>query len=230
MKYSQQGAEIYRDLGLSGTYGFFMPLAVELLQPLSSKHVLDFGCGAGRGSQMLKLAGADTVLGVDRDLDMLQQAQSASMADIEFQKINSLTELEAKTYDACFCANVIPETSTLDELKTIFSAIHQALKPGAPAVFTATNPLALGHDFVSFRLLKPASTVPGAPTACEVINNGKKLTIEDHYWPAQTLKAEIEAAGFTINRWDTPLAVGEGWKSETEIAPEILIKVTAGNT
>jgi ubiquinone/menaquinone biosynthesis C-methylase UbiE len=71
----QTFASEYASLGIEGTqYLAFRDVPKLIQKHVSGTHALDYGCGAGRSTRLLKSLGLDTV-GVDVSNDMLQQAR-----------------------------------------------------------------------------------------------------------------------------------------------------------
>src|SRR5436190_575212 len=88
-EYSPETAEIYAALGIENTtYEIGFGEVQRLLGDIRGKSFLDFGCGAGRTGELLRLLGARTVYAVDHDCNMISVAQKKLLPGIEFMTIS----------------------------------------------------------------------------------------------------------------------------------------------
>jgi SAM-dependent methyltransferase len=87
--------------------------------PLSGKTVLDFGCGGGRLSILLKERGAEKVYGVDLNPEVLRQARKANPygSSVEFLVgAESSIPLPPSSVDLIFCISVLEHVMDVDSM------------------------------------------------------------------------------------------------------------------
>lgn len=90
----------------------------------SGRRVLDAGCGTAYGSEILAQAGADEVVGVDLDADVIEEARD-SVSDSVSLLVGDAQELplEDSSFDLVVCFELIEHVeepgSILDELRRV---------------------------------------------------------------------------------------------------------------
>ena len=115
---------------------------------VKGKRVLDIACGSGYGSQMLRLAGASSVLGVDVCADTVQYAREHyQMSGIEF------ICADAEQFESPERFDVVVSYETLEHLhhpSQFLEHIHNLLVPGGD--FLLSIPLGETRHFDPYHL------------------------------------------------------------------------------
>lgn len=120
----------------SGDYAFYFPMI------MAADAVLDVGCGTGSLLHWARESGhAGRLVGLDPAEGMLAQARRRD--DVEWV----LGDLSTAAWDgefdfAVMTGHAFQVLLTDDELRTAFSAVHRALKPGGRFGFDTRNPAA----------------------------------------------------------------------------------------
>jgi 2-polyprenyl-3-methyl-5-hydroxy-6-metoxy-1,4-benzoquinol methylase len=120
------------------------PATYNLLQPSDGEYILDIACGNGLGARQLADAGA-RVLAFDFCQPLLERAiarSAGSQLEIEYRVIDAtdlaaMVELGSTRFDAAVCSMALFDIS---DVRPIFTALRQLLKPGGRFVFTVLHP------------------------------------------------------------------------------------------
>ena len=224
--YDAADAERYKKLGIEGTtYAVAFEGIEDLLGNIKGQRVLDYGCGPGRSAKFLKGLGAETVVAVDNNEHMIDTARVEADPEIECHLIKDSIPVGEGTVDAALSNYVFLEIGDKSEMKKICSEIYRVLKPNGTFVLSTVNPESFGHEFKTYRHDERIEYKSGDKVGCTVKTEGGEIRIEeDFYWQEEDFREAFEEAGFKILNIEKPLAKGEGWKSETKIAPAIIFK------
>jgi ubiquinone/menaquinone biosynthesis C-methylase UbiE len=131
------------------------PVVRETLGDVAGLAVLDLGCGTGRHSLPLALAGA-TVTGVDFSAGMLDEARRKPGAEAVRFLVHDLHEplpFADGSFDRVVSGLVLEH---LHDLGAFFAEAHRVLRPGGRAVVTAMHP-AMFLKGVAARFTDPAT-------------------------------------------------------------------------
>lgn len=111
-----------------------------MLPDLSGKRVIDLGCGYGWFCRSARAAGASEVLGVDLSAKMLDRARELTDDTNIKYLLGDLEQLAlpAQTFDLVYSSLTL---HYLADITPLFTAIHQALKPGGWLVFSTEHPI-----------------------------------------------------------------------------------------
>jgi ubiquinone/menaquinone biosynthesis C-methylase UbiE len=131
------------------------PVVREALGDVAGLAVLDLGCGTGRHSLPLALAGA-TVTGVDFSVGMLDEARRKPGAEAVRFLVHDLHEplpFADGSFDRVVSGLVLEH---LRDLGAFFAEARRVLRPGGRAVVTAMHP-AMFLKGVAARFTDPAT-------------------------------------------------------------------------
>ena len=223
--YSAENAKIYSQLGIVGTtYEVSFNEMAKSLGKMQGKTVLDYGTGRGRSARLLQTLGAQRVIGVDHDHNMINQARINATTGIEFQEINNgKIPLPDNSVDVAISAHVFVEMKTIEEMNESAREIIRVLKPGGTFLVISTSPASIGHEYVSYQYKKRDGLQSGDPITC-VIKGKKTFEIDDTYWTEQDYHTVLENAGLREIVISYPTAEGLGWLEESQVAPDIVLK------
>jgi ubiquinone/menaquinone biosynthesis C-methylase UbiE len=142
-------ANAYATLEFANTYY----LAYRDLPEILSAHViglraLDFGCGTGRSTRMLRKLGFD-VTGVDISEDMLRIAKVTDPSgDYRLVPGDNLEQLAAGSFDLVFCA--FPFDNVPGGMKArIFCDLSRLLAPTGTIVNLVSSPEIYTHEWLT---------------------------------------------------------------------------------
>ena len=146
-QYFDTHAGTYEEEIFTKNTAFEIQFLLEELRLPPGNDILDMGCGTGRHSIPLALAGYQ-VTGVDISAGMLAEARKkASVAGVQVDWVQTDARLywAEKAYDAAIslCEGALclhtPEDDPLERDQTVLGNISQALKPGGKLIITVLN-------------------------------------------------------------------------------------------
>lgn len=221
--YTKQNAKIYSQLEVIGTtYEVYFNEVRKIFGDLKGKKILDFGTGSGRSAQLIKTLGAEEVVGVDRNKEMIKLAKKIKDSSIKFNLISKNIPYPDNYFDHTLCIAVLIEIGSKKEMLNAFMEIYRVLKPGGKLVITTTNPKSIGYDYISYKYKNKPNLKSGDKVTC-VVKGKKSFKINDFYWEEKDYKDTLEKAGFILKNMTYPLGIGDEWLDETKIAPELII-------
>lgn len=224
-KYTKEEANLYKNLGLANTtYEIGYRHVAKCLGNINNKKVLDFGCGAGRSSEMLSNMGA-SVVGVDHSQEMLDEASRTQNTDITFTKIDGSLPFEENSFDAAISIAVFIEIRTKDKMLEICKDIYRCLKPNSKFVILTGNSTSYPQKFRSFENHAPQGIKPGEMVECKIITDKGSFIIEDTYWEEQDYIDVLKNAAFSSVTCDYPMVESpEDWETdENRMSPFLII-------
>lgn len=203
----------------------FRDLASILATYVKGKMALDFGCGAGRSSRLLKNLDYD-VTGIDISPKMIAEAKSYN--DDIFYILASPGDFQAvahKKFDLILVSFVLMEIAKKSEINKTLSQLTSLLtKDGKIVVIAASNNmytsdwLSMQTDYSTNRLAKSGDVV-------KVFLKDYHLEINDYLWSEEDCERFFRQSGLFIEKKIAPLgkpADNKAWKDELHKAPFII--------
>ena len=221
-------ASAYATLEFANTYY----LAFRDLPEILSAHVtglraLDFGCGTGRSTRVLRKLGFD-VIGVDISDDMLRIARATDPSgDYRLVPGDDLNEFAASSFDLVLCA--FPFDNVPGALKAgILRDLRRLLAPAGTIVNLVSSPEIYTHEWASFTTKdfpENATARSGDVVRIVVTDHQDRRPVEDILWTDESYRALFREAGLEAVQVSKPLAKGDerySWVSETQVAPWVI--------
>lgn len=218
-------AEDYAQLEWTGTYHLVHRELPRILQQhVAGRRALDFGCGTGRSTRLLRDLGF-IATGVDIAPTMIQRAQRIDPAgDYVLLGAGDLERVSPESFDLVLAAFPFDNTPASEKPST-FRALARLLAPAGRIVNIVSTPDLYTHEWVSFSTRQ----FPGNRTA----RNGdlvRSLTIQfragspadDVLCTEEGYREVYRDAGLEVEALYKPLGKDEdgvAWVSETNIAP-----------
>lgn len=177
--------------------------------------VLDFGCGSGLYSRLLKARGARRVVGYDLAEGMLNYARRRAEKDgLDIGFVSQLTPDLDGQFDAVLAVYVLPYAQTTEELRGMCADMLRPLRPGGRLI---TLPLHPDYDprpdyyeDCGFRLdpeYDPAHAHDdGHRVRLDLCYRQHRASVHAWYWSRPTLEDSLRRAGATQIDWHDPHA------------------------
>lgn len=219
-------AEAYSALEFPGTYYLaYRDLPAIILEHVTGRKAVDFGCGAGRSTRFLRELGFETV-GVDISEQMVAKAKELDpVGDYRLIEDGTLGKLEPATSDLVFSAFTFDNIPTRDKKVRLFTGIRSLLNREGKMVNMVSTPDMYTHEWASFstrdypdnEFAKAGDTVKIVITAVE-----DDRPVEDVVWPDKDYRRVYQRAGLKVVEVYKPLARDDEpyeWVNETRVAP-----------
>ena len=198
-KYTPHSAQAYQGTTGENIYetnaGF--ETAKEMLGKLKSQTVLDFGCGTGRSSRLLHRWGAQQVIALDQNQNMIAVAQTLPHVGIEYRLLQEQTSLLG--VDKAFSAFVLMEIDSKEKLQQIHRTIANTLPAGGEYIAITNNASAVPYDSEQISI-HPALNFEwnSGDIILATIKGEKPFEFRDHYWTLEDYTKILEATGFQL--------------------------------
>lgn len=219
-------AQAYAGLGFPGTYY----LAFRDIPALVARHVpgpkaLDFGCGTGRSSRLLRDLGLQ-IVGIDISAAMLDEARRRDPSgDYRLVRVGDLGTLGHETFDVILAAFTFDNIPSDAEKSQSLAALRAHLSPGGRMILVVSSPEIYRHEWASFS----TKDFPGNRRAADgdrvytiMLDVADRRPVEDVMCGDAHYRQLFAAAGLAVREMLSPLATGEepiAWVSETAVAP-----------
>lgn len=207
---SQQYSHARKDVV---THFLETPSVESALGDIVGADAIDYACGAGHYSRLLKKLGAKSVLGVDLSPAMIAAAQreeSENPLGIRYKVSDAATAAIFGSFDVATAAFLFNYAEDERTLARMLGAVAANLRPDGRLIAVLPNP-----DFINGR----NDMLPYGYVLEEIENNPERLrirmrflrddfSIEFFQWSRQAYEDALERAGFADARW-TPFAVSD---------------------
>lgn len=182
-------------------------VAYHLLAP-RGKNILDFGCFQGDCTARILNLGADHVMGVDNNPNIIEQARTrySGHQNMSFSVVGDSLEIplmdnEGK-YDCAAMTFVHPTIGSKEELQKALSLIGRSIKPSGKIVMLGLHPNSFNPQYhfrqYGHKLPKSGRYEDGVAFPNELImNDGSSLRFNDYCWTERTIGETLNIAGFS---------------------------------
>ena len=221
-------ANAYATLEFANTYYLaYRDLPGILTEHVTGIRALDFGCGTGRSTRLLRKLGFN-VIGVDISEDMLRIARATDPSgDYRLVPGDNLNQFGVASFDlvlSAFAFDNIP-----GEMKAgIFCDLVKLLAPRGAIVNLVSSPEIYTHEWASFTTRdfpENAAALSGDVVRIVVTDHQDRRPVEDILWTDESYQEVYREAGLKVVQVFRPLAKGDepfSWVSETQIAPWVI--------
>jgi SAM-dependent methyltransferase len=190
------------------------PTVRAALGDISGARAVDYACGTGHYSRLLKQLGAKDVLGVDLSPAMIEAARDEEIKDplgILYSVGDAATMDVFGSFDVAVAAFLFNYAEDEETLGRMFRSVAANLAPGGRLVAVVPNP-----DFINGRddtlpygfFLEEIGKGLSGPRVRMTFVGDDKFSIEFTQWNRHAYEDALEQAGFADAQW-TPFAVRE---------------------
>jgi len=185
--------------------------------------VLDFGCGSGVYTRLLKQRGAERAVGLDVTPGMVEHARGIELKDpvgAEYVIGPLPSELDG-TFDVVLAVYVLPYVTDHQQLLDFSLTAARALRPGGRLVALPANPgLRRDRDYYERYGLRTYGASAGTdpdPVTLDLCYEDLDETLSAWVWSAGAVDAALTQSGFTGITWLDPVVSDSGVE---ELGPE----------
>jgi len=220
--YEKYAAE-YADLGFEGTvYLAFRDIPALIKKYVNGTKALDYGCGSGRSTRLLKKLGFDA-LGVDISKAMLQQASSRAADEAYHHIVSGELPFDDASFDLVFSSYVFLEVPSISEIEKILKEVKRVLKPDGHVIFITTSEAGYKGDWVSLSFDFPENKRLLASGDKVKLNlRGSTIFLYDYYWAHEDFLGVFTRSGLTLRELHQPLGLESEsieWRDEMQASP-----------
>jgi SAM-dependent methyltransferase len=221
-------AESYARLEWDGTYH----LVRRDLPPILATHVrgrraLDFGCGTGRSTRLLRACGFE-VVSVDIAASMIERARRLDPeGDYRLIEDGDAARLGSEAFDLVLAAFPFDNTPQADKPR-LLGALRDRLDAGGRFVNVVSSPEIYTHEWASFSTRDfPENRDAGDGDIVRIVTTSFENAppCEDVLCTDRAYRQMYGDAGFEVIADHRPLALGDdgtSWVSETHVAPWVI--------
>ncbi|MBI4962655.1 MAG: methyltransferase domain-containing protein [Desulfomonile tiedjei] len=224
-----QRAKAYAELEFPGTYYLaYRDLPEIIMEHVSGRKAMDFGCGTGRSTRFLGKLGFETI-GVDIAEDMLKKARELDdqgkyclVAD------GDLSQFQDKACDLILSVFTFDNIPTMDQKVKCCKEMGRLLTTKGRIVNLVSSPQIYTHEWASFTTKDfPQNLYAQSGDKVKIVMTdvGDQRPVEDILWKDEAYQEVYQMAGLEAVKTFQPLAKENEpyeWVNETSIAPWVI--------
>lgn len=219
-------AAAYDQLEYAGTYHIaFRDLPALLREYVVGDRAIDFGCGTGRSTRLLKKLGFRTI-GLDISAEMVAIARARDpRGDYRVIKDGDFSLLSEGAADLVLSAFTFDNIPGRERKVRLFVGLRNLLRPHGRLVSIVSTPEMYTNEWVTFATgdyPENADARCGDIVRIVTTDYDDSRPVEDVLWPDEDYRSVYRDAGLECERIERPLATGDegiSWISETRTAP-----------
>ncbi len=185
---------------------------LELIGNVTGLSVVDFACGEGYYTRLLRARGAERTLGVDLSPGMIELARKQERRaplGVEYRVADAREPMTDEPFDLAVAAFLLNYARNRAELSEMCRAVAASIRPGGRFVTVNCNPAIDFSRTPSYRpygfdVSVPLGTFEGAPIVWTLYLADGPIQVENYHLPCKAHERALLAAGFREVRWHTP--------------------------
>jgi SAM-dependent methyltransferase len=221
-------ADSYGGLEWEGTYYLVLRDLPNLLREhVSGRLALDFGCGTGRSTRLLRACGFD-VVGVDVSTSMIEEARARDPGgDYRLIDDTGIGRSIGGAFDLVLAAFPFDNTPQAEKLR-LLTSLRRVLAPGGRLVNVVSSPEIYVNEWASFTTRdfpENRSAQDGGIVRIVTTSFRHGRACEDVRCSDAAYRALYADAGLEVIADARPLGRpddGVSWVSETRVAPWVI--------
>ena len=191
---------------------------LQMLGDVSGKSVLDFACGEGYYTRVLRRLGAQPVVGVDLSqgmIDLAETEEGRSALGISYRQGDARSITLSEPCDIVFAAYLLHYAKNYDELLEMGQAIARNLKPGGRFITVNNNPDDPPSNFSTggaygFTKHLEGHWVEGAPVIFRFQLPEGPFDVTNYHMDKATIEDALRESGLREIRWHAPAVSPDG--------------------
>jgi predicted TPR repeat methyltransferase len=219
-------AEAYAKLQFPNTYYLaYRDLPQIISEHVSGRKAMDFGCGTGRSTRLLKKLGFD-VIGIDISSDMIKKALEIDpKGDYRLIKEGDFRQFNDNEFDLILSAFTFDNIPTMEKKVQLFVGISDLLKREGVIVSIVSSPEIYINEWASFSTKDyPENKFAKSGDKVRIIITeiDDSRPVEDILWTDEYYRETYKRSGLQLLKTYKPLAIESEpytWVNETKIAP-----------
>ena len=193
------------------------PSVFAALGALEGLDVLEFGCGSGYYSRLLKRAGARKVVGYDLAEGMLDYARRCAQRDgLDINFRSTLDDASQGACDVVLAVYVLPYATTPAELDLMAAQMMAPLRAGGRLIALPIHPhyapATSYYEGCGFMLTPDDATQPyreGGRLRLDLRYRQYDASVHAWYWSQQAIEGALRKAGADSIQWSNPTLAAE---------------------
>lgn len=235
--YEEPGyAEAYAGLEWGGTYHLVRRELPRLLrEQVAGRRALDFGCGAGRSTRLLRALGFEAT-GVDVAGAMVRRAREIDPGgDYRLLAEGDLARLPGP-FDLVLAAFPFDNIPGHDAKARLFRDLRRLLAPAGRLVNVVSSPEIYTHEWASFTTRAfPENRQARSGDVVRIVTTTfpEGRPCEDVLWDDAAYRRVYAEAGLEVRAAERPLGRADepvAWVSETRVAPWVIYVLEAARS
>jgi ubiquinone/menaquinone biosynthesis C-methylase UbiE len=216
-------AKFYAAENITGTGYLAYRDIIKFIPSKAKQHkTLDFGCGTGRSTRLLKNYGLN-VTGVDISDAMLSQARKLD-TDSVYRLIDANRMLPFKTNEFYLVVStlVLFELESLERMEKALFEINRIMHHDGKTIFVTGSEYMYSHKWLSiFPITEKKSFSSGELVKIKLKEN---LILSDYFWTNHDYQHVFQKAGFVCETIHYPTGLKDEyeWVSEQNYSPYVL--------
>jgi ubiquinone/menaquinone biosynthesis C-methylase UbiE len=172
-------AKLYGKGGITGTgYLAYRDILKFIPDHLRKFNALDFGCGNGRATRLLKNHNFN-VIGVDISAPMLLEARKIDH-DTPYVLINDKIPFSDQNFHIVISTLVLFEIPTIEKMISVLSEVSRVLHKDGVAILVTGSEVMYSHEWLSIFPLVQKTAFSSGELIKIKLSNG--LILSDYYW------------------------------------------------
>ncbi len=206
-----QLADLYEDMFEWEFRKFFeVPTVFNVIGKPTEKSFIDFGCGGGGYTRLLKKHGAAYITGYEPTAGMRDYARTqASQENLDINYISSIREHTKIKYDTLLSIYVLPYASTVALLDAMCGEMASLIRPGGRIVAVTINPDINRNPeyYVPYGLkFTPDDASKSDYEDCsrlrlDLNHRGYTGSVHAWYWKRSSIEQSLKRAGIHSINW-----------------------------
>jgi SAM-dependent methyltransferase len=185
---------------------------LDLIGDPTGLSVVDFACGEGYYTRLVKERGAGRTLGIDLSPGMIELARQQEISHplgIEYRVADAREARLEEPFDLAVAAYLLNYARDRAELAAMCRSLAASVRPGGRFVTVNCNPaidfsLTPSYRRYGFDVHVPQGMYEGAPVVWTLYVSDRSIEVENYHLPCKAHERALLSAGFSEVRWHAP--------------------------